>query len=498
MKRFFACGTLILLFSTSAFAKTATIHLMIKNFKGSIFIHDSVWSYDLTKNKVNVLQLDAHQSASYTINIDQPTNLIFYLSNGLFRYCLFLSPGDGLFLTADFAQKNKQFKVTGKGSNNNQPEIFALTNMNTQPFRGDKEPDRVIAALNKQYLLNKSILANYIKVNKPSATFIKNARTNLKYFVSDNYYVFSHNNNLFKPKDQLTKWQKTQDSIFSIVTLSNDNALNAYNYMELIDNFMFRETESLEIEYQNQPIKFYKQWFHTNPAKGDRAFKSWYLGIITKKTVDKYFTGKAAECAYGRALKYRFSRVDYPAVVSIFDYFKKEYPHSAYVKEFSPTIAELVKKQQQTFNKETVFAKNNGTQFNTFKDVLALTKGKVALIDMWGTWCTPCKEEIEKNATNLHAHFKGKNVNFIYVANYNIGREQEWKKAIAYFQIEGIHILANPKLTKDIMGNVKASGYPTYILVKKDGTYRQTTSQQPVNVQAMIKEIEAANQQPQN
>ncbi len=494
MIRFLKCCVLILFFSVNAFAKSATVHITIKNYKGSIFIHDSGWSYDLTKNKVNVLQLDAHQSASYTINIDQPTNLIFYLSNKFFNYSLFLSPGDELFLTADFARKDHQVTVTGKGSNNNQPEIFALTNFNWIPFKGDKDPDRVLDAIKKQYFLNKSILANYIKVNKPSAAFVKNATNNLKYFVPDNYYEFSHNNNFFRPKDQLTKWKKIQDSIFSTVKLSNNEALTAYNYTQLMCSVVLREMEAMWLESKKtEPALTKDRWSQLNLKHETKTNRVMQPGGFDQIVLDRYFSGKAAEYAYAQTIKLKLVRADYPAVVSMYNHFKKEYPHSAYVKGFSPAIAELVKKQQQTFNKETVFAKNNGTQLNTLKDVLALTKGKVALVDMWGTWCSPCRSEIEKNAAKLEANFKGKNVNFIYIANDDINREKEWKKAIAYFEIEGIHILANPKLTKDIMGNVKASSYPTYILIKKDGTYRQTTSQQPVNVQAMIKEIETAN-----
>lgn len=98
-----------------------------------------------------------------------------------------------------------------------------------------------------------------------------------------------------------------------------------------------------------------------------------------------------------------------------------------------------------------------------------------------------------KNSTKLEARFKGKNVNFIYIANQDIGREQEWKKAIDYFQIEGMQILANPKLTKDIMDKVKSSGYPTYFIIKKDGSYKKTATQLPVNIQSLTKEIETAN-----
>lgn len=112
---------------------------------------------------------------------------------------------------------------------------------------------------------------------------------------------------------------------------------------------------------------------------------------------------------------------------------------------------------------------------------------------MWGTWCGPCREEIEKNAKKLREHFKRKNVTFLYIANLDNGREKEWKKQIAYFQIEGLHILANPRLTADIMGKVKATGYPTYIIVKKDGSYEQTATKYPVNLNEMEKEIEAAS-----
>jgi thiol-disulfide isomerase/thioredoxin len=155
-------------------------------------------------------------------------------------------------------------------------------------------------------------------------------------------------------------------------------------------------------------------------------------------------------------------------------------------------MAEVVNKQRQTLNSKIVFVAGNGTKLNTFKDVLALNKGKVVFIDMWGTWCGPCREEIEKNAKQLRDHFQGKNVTFLFIANRDTGREKEWKKQIAYFQMEGENILANSKLTEDIMNKVKGSGYPTYIIIKQDGSYEQTVTKYPVNIRALIKEIEAA------
>jgi hypothetical protein len=409
MKFFLSCCILILLFSICTSAKSATVHITVKNFSGSITVENPELRFDLTKNKFTTLHLDAHQPASYTMDLDKPTFLVLYFS---FNRCsLFLSPGDELFLTVDFGKKS--IVVTGKGSNNNQPEIFALTNdMDLQHLRDDETPFRVIAALNKQYLLNKAMLANYIKINKPSAALIKTANINLQYFTPFFFYEFSHINIYGKPKEQLPNWQKIQDSLFSTAKLSNNAALRAYNYTQLIDLFIISKGGELWTEYENKPVLFFKEWLHTDAVRGKKLFNYAPVGILFNKVIDKYFVGKAAEYVYGQSVKYEFYKADYPSTVLLFDNLKKKYPASAYIKGFNAPIAEVVNKQRQVLNSKMIFLIENGTKLNTFKDVLALTKGKTVLVDMWGTWCGPCREEIEKNAKKLRDHFKGKTLCF--------------------------------------------------------------------------------------
>lgn len=236
MRLSFMCVIIMSIFSISTSAINATVHITVKNFTGAVTVYDPELRYDLTKYAIK-LQLNTHQSASYTININKPTYLILYFQSAGHR--LFLSPGDELFLTADLRKANDNITVTGKGSNNNNPIVLGLANdMDLQEFKDDPAPNRVITAINKQYLTNKSILANYIKVNKPSAAFIQAQIVNLQYFAPLNYYESSHNNIYGKPKEQLRKWQKIQDSLFSAAKLSNDDALTAYNYTRLIDRFV--------------------------------------------------------------------------------------------------------------------------------------------------------------------------------------------------------------------------------------------------------------------
>jgi thiol-disulfide isomerase/thioredoxin len=491
MKLLFSCCILFL--SISAFAEKATVHITVRNFSGSVSVRNPQLRYYLTKDDGINLPLDAHHTTSYTIDIDKPGCITLRFFNKTYNYDLFLSPGDELFLTADFSRADHNITVSGRGSNNNQPEIFALTNMDTKALDDDKTPDRVIAAINKQYLYNKAALARYIKVNKPTGAFIKNARANLQYFALYNFYNAYRSNIYGKPKEHEPKWQKILDSLFSAAKMSNDAPSVVYNYTRLMDQFPILEAGQLWNEYRNNPDMFFKQWFHTNKARGEKLFNEAQLGILIEKVIKKYFTGQAAEYAYGNAIKYvYFHEKDYLSAVLLFNHFKKKYPQSVYLKGFSGPIAAVVDKQKQALSNKIVFVKNNGAKLNTFKEVLALTKGKTVFIDMWGTWCGPCREEIEKYAAKLRANFAGKNITFLYIANFDSTREKEWKKQIAYFQMEGMHILAKAKLTNDIMVSVKASGYPTYIIIKKDGSYKQTTTKYPMNLQAMIREIQAA------
>ncbi len=98
MKTFITGILMVLLLSTCTPPKSATVHITVKNFSGSLYVIDPNLRYDLTKKKINALQLTAEGNASYTMNIDQPSYLILHFpSDKFFYYSLFLTPGDELF-----------------------------------------------------------------------------------------------------------------------------------------------------------------------------------------------------------------------------------------------------------------------------------------------------------------------------------------------------------------------------------------------------------------
>ncbi len=102
--------------------------------------------------------------------------------------------------------------------------------------------------------------------------------------------------------------------------------------------------------------------------------------------------------------------------------------------------------------------------------------GKVIYIDFWATWCGPCKQEIPF-AKQLHIEFENKNVVFI---NFCVQSEKNiFDKMIVEQKISGINYLLNDDECNMLTKHFRVNGYPTYILIDKNGTIVDFSAPRP-------------------
>ena len=104
---------------------------------------------------------------------------------------------------------------------------------------------------------------------------------------------------------------------------------------------------------------------------------------------------------------------------------------------------------------------------NLFDKVLKQNEGKVIYIDIWATWCSPCKKQIP-HSQRMHKMLKGKKVSFVYLCCAS--EEETWKKVITQYQIKGEHVLLTKEQYEYLKTKFSISGIPRYILIDKTGT----------------------------
>ena len=105
-----------------------------------------------------------------------------------------------------------------------------------------------------------------------------------------------------------------------------------------------------------------------------------------------------------------------------------------------------------------------------FKKLVEPYKGKIILIDVWGTWCGPCKYDLS-HSQEEYERLKPYDMVFMYLANTS--PEESWKNVIKEYNVTGdnvVHYRLPDNQQKAVQEYLKVEHYPTNRLVDKDGS----------------------------
>lgn len=81
-------------------------------------------------------------------------------------------------------------------------------------------------------------------------------------------------------------------------------------------------------------------------------------------------------------------------------------------------------------------------------------QGKYIFVDLWASWCIPCRKEFEfKDPLETLIH-KFNNIEIVYISLDGGKGSQAWEKAVNKYSLSGIHIIANKELQKEIREKV--------------------------------------------
>lgn len=104
-------------------------------------------------------------------------------------------------------------------------------------------------------------------------------------------------------------------------------------------------------------------------------------------------------------------------------------------------------------------------------------KGKVVVVDVWATWCGPCKAEIP-HLKKLEKEFEGReDLVFLAVSVDKAKDKEAWKKMIADQKMGGIHLFADG--FSEIAKSYQINAIPRFMVFDKKGNIVSTNSPRP-------------------
>ena len=103
------------------------------------------------------------------------------------------------------------------------------------------------------------------------------------------------------------------------------------------------------------------------------------------------------------------------------------------------------------------------------KKILEPYKGKFVLLDIWGTWCGPCKEALS-HSTEEYTRLKDYDIEFLYLANGS--PQTAWENVIKEYNVSGpnvAHYNLPDAQQAAIEHHLNVHGWPTYKLFDRNG-----------------------------
>ncbi len=208
----------------------------------------------------------------------------------------------------------------------------------------------------------------------------------------------------------------------------------------------------------------------------------------------KVLTGERLESAY--AYQWRFAAIQRryeKELISLYEEFQQTYPYSPYLSAMQGYYEEICAFHAPKNLSDDIQFMTDTEGISTMDELLSRFVGKKVYIDVWATWCGPCKEEFAHEGA-LHGLLEDKGYEMLYLSVDKDSDDSQWREMVAYYQLRGHHTRAGEALISDLQRLFDANGtmaIPWNMIVDTQGHIVQLHAPGPSDTEALSNALDS-------
>ncbi len=390
------------------------------------------------------------------IELLNPQDIYLSYENG--GAYLYLKPFDSLFIEFDSKSlEQDMYEISGSNPATSKyiRDFYKFQGpYSYEPKYGDSVTEQeFLNDLEQQMNVEDSVLNEFSKLYNPTDEFMHWAKKNMIYSIAGNLLVYIW---YFDVNHKQYKSEIYNTDLFPV---DDDFAIISGNYLVHLNNYLikyYRDTVLTKYSEKNEV-------FAASTYLFDKLIKTEKPGISRDIMIYKFFLGLLENPFSGR------------------DALWKKYEDYIGNQELVNILREKKSRIENQDNGEETALK---LKFNTksesienyWKTITSKHKDKIIYVDIWATWCGPCRDEIP-HAIDLHDYFEGKPVAFVNLCLAS--KKDDWKKFLTQNHIGGDNYFFNEDETKLLRDDLKFHGYPTYMIIDKNGALIEKNAPRP-------------------
>lgn len=336
-----------------------------------------------------------------------------------------------------------------------------------------RDSKEILQGVNNQELKTKELLNSLLSQNKISKSFydfsISYAETNRLALCSINLTDYLAVEDSIVVSD-VRESIRVLDTKYDAFDIKYKNIKTGNHYHNIMNKCSFIEQKIIKGEYND-----YGLWSKED-SKYNYAPKDLQEFVCFKKIIQNDFD------------------------VPLYFKYKKVFPKGVYLEILNRHYELVLKRKKKdlkplvlyTLNERETLLKNNSDKpVNSLEELIQNSfKGKPVFVDLWATYCGPCKKEFEYSA-ELHQFLKSQNIEILYLSLDKENSVRRWEDDVLKHKLYGTHILGTKKFEEILIKllNNQQLLIPNYLLFDASGKLVKSDFAKPSQGKILYNEI---------